>query len=1159
MGENLLTVLNQGNKVKQLLTNHQNYQTGKIIGLEASGKHLLLGTFFKQVSESLLIVTSNSVKADEMYEDLVRLLTPEQVLLFPKLEILPHEALEIEATIKRERLEVLEKIFNPQAQVIITSVQALLALVIPPDVYRHQLMAIRLGQELDTAQFTSRLVTMGYERVGQVQNKGEFSVRGGIIDFYPYTVSQPVRIELFGEQIDSLRYFEVSSQRSVSQLKKVLVGPATEFILPTDLEEGQDKIKKDLEQTAAELAPEEATELREKVNHDLERIEEGITFPGLRQYISYFYQPATLLDYFQGTIVVDNWKSTKQRAIKFLTDFQKQFNNLLNKGKVLSDYQNYYQDFNQVLYDNQFKKLYLSPTNRQLEETTSQFVVEFSERELESYQGQLPMFVEQLTEYFKQDYRIVIGLSNLSKAERLQKRLREDDLPAVVVEDITEQIKPANIVVTATNLKKGFSFPREKFIFYTETELFKQVNRQRRRSKNFDQGTKISSFTDLEEGDYVVHEHHGIGRYLGIKTVEVQDKSKDYLLLEYAGNDKLYVPTNQVDLIQKYVGMKEEAPNLHKLDSDKWAKAKARVKESVEEMAEELLELYAKREMKEGYAFSEDTDWQQQFEAAFPYQETEDQLQAIEEVKADMESPQPMDRLLCGDVGYGKTEVAIRAMFKAVMEGKQAAFLVPTTILAQQHWNNLLDRFSDFPVNIEMVSRFRSPQEQKEIIAGLEAGSIDIVVGTHRLLSKDIKFKDLGLVVVDEEQRFGVAQKESLKQFKENVDVLTLTATPIPRTLHMSLVGIRDISLIETPPKNRYPIRTYVGEYNDDLVEEAIVRELNRNGQVYFVHNRVKDIKEVAAKIKNILPEADIAVAHGQMRETKLEKLMLDFWDGNYDILVCTTIIENGMDISSVNTIIINQADKLGLAQLYQLRGRVGRSNRIAYAYLLYDEGKFLSEVAEKRLKAIKEFTSLGSGFKIAMRDLELRGAGNILGPEQHGHIETVGFSLYCKLLDKAINRLQNEGEEEQKLKLDLDIDAYLPGDYISDSKQKIEIYRRIKSVTSQAEYDQLQTELQDRFGSLPFPVKKLLQIAKLRVKAQEAPVVEIKEQKTKIALQLEADASLAGKDVLALGQHFSQVKFVADQPPRLEVTAGELTDEKKIDLLLKIIDFLIE
>ncbi|WP_408955223.1 transcription-repair coupling factor [Natroniella sp. ANB-PHB2] len=1162
MKETLLTALNQSSKFKELIRNYQAGEEGQIIGIDESSQNFLLTNLKSNLTDDLLIITSNFKKADLVYEDLVRLLSEEEVLLFPHYQIFPHESLEVEQNIKRERLQVLKSLVSDKEVIIIAPIQALLERIIAPQVYQRYRVDLKLGAEIEFDQLKNKLVQMGYQSVGKVEQQGDFSVRGGILDIYPLTYKNPIRVDLFGQQIESIRQFDLVSQSSEQELNEVEIGPATEFILPQkELDLGCEKIKSDLKITLKKLDSKASAEIKEKVTNDLERINEGIKFPEVRQYLSCFYQQASLLDYFTGVVTLLNPLQIKEAGIDFLKEVNQTYITMFEQGSLLLSYQNLFIDFNQFVYEIKQQKLYFSPTKKNIDYVETDFELEISSRRIQSFQGKLELLISQLAKQLKDGYKIVIGLANLKKAKRLKQRLIEDDLPAIVVEEVNEELKLGNIILTTCNLKHGFLFSEAKFALYTENELFKEQKRKRKRAKAFNQGVEISSFTELNQGDYVVHENHGVGRYLGIKILEVQGKNKDYLLLSYAGDDRLYVPTDQVDLIQKYIGMDDKEPKLHKLDGDNWKKAKARVKKSVAEMAEELLELYAQRELKQGYAFSEDTVWQQEFEAKFPYQETPDQLTAIEKVKQDMESNQPMDRLLCGDVGYGKTEVAIRAIFKAVIDGKQAGFLVPTTILAQQHWNNLQERFEDYPIEVAMLSRFRTAKEQQKIIEGLKVGTIDVVIGTHRLLSNDVKFKDLGLVVVDEEQRFGVSQKERLKQLKKSIDVLTMTATPIPRTLHMSLVGVRDISLIETPPENRYPIRTYVREYDQNLIKTALDRELNRGGQVYFVHNRIKDIKKMAVKIKGLVPEAEVVVAHGQMSEMKLERLMIDFLESKFDVLVCTTIIETGLDISNVNTIIINRADKMGLSQLYQLRGRVGRSNQLAYAYLLYEQDQILSEIAEKRLKAIKDFTKLGSGFKIAMRDLEIRGAGNILGPEQHGHIEAIGFSLYCKLLDTAITELQTEGEEkeeEKEIELELKVDAYLPEDYIPGSNQKIEIYKKIDALETYKEYNKLTAELEDRFGQLAQEVIILLELAKIKIIGNKLMVTEIKERAQLVTFKFFEHHPLKGRELLELSQEFAGLKFINGKQPKIEVKVVGLTDQQKVELIINILEFLL-
>ncbi|WP_027339793.1 transcription-repair coupling factor [Halonatronum saccharophilum] len=1159
MGNSLLNIL-KGNKVfEKTLDSYDNGIEGEVVGLDDSSQNLFLANLDNSIDDRMLIVTPTLELGESIFEDLVRLLGEERVLLFPKLDILPHEELEIEQLIKVERLKVLDSLTKGEGKVIIAPIGSLLEVVIPSDLYKDLSLDLTIEDEIILDQLSYKLVSMGYSRVQRVEDRGEYSIRGGVVDIYPPILDEPVRIEFFGDEIESIRSFDVATQVSSKELEDVSIDLAREFIITSKMRDDIIKsIKSALKEEITSLPKDKAKKLKEKVAYDLERLEEGVYFPGVRKYLNYAYGESTLADYFNGVVIFINPFKVKEEGVNFLKQINGVYLDLVDEGKVLSNYKKLFLDFYDLFYKIQDYKLYLSPLKREVDYINKGFSFDIKARKVEVFRGSLDRLIDSIKGYVGQKYKIVIGMSTLSKARRLEERL-EEEFPVSFIEKIEDQIKLGNIVITIANLNNGVLFSDDKFILYTESEIFKVAKRKRRRAKAFKEGAKISSFTELDVGDYVVHENHGIGKYLGIKKLKIQGKSKDYLLLLYAKDDKLYIPTDQVDLIQKYVGLQDKKPKLHKLNSDSWNRAKARVKESVEEMAEELLELYAKRELKRGHSFSEDTIWQNEFEESFPFEETPDQIKAITEVKEDMESNQPMDRLICGDVGYGKTEVGIRAIFKAIMDGKQAAFLVPTTILAQQHWSNFVDRFSDYPIRVEVLSRFKSAKEQKEIIKGLKRGSVDLIIGTHRLLSSDIKFKDLGLVVVDEEQRFGVKQKERLKRLRESVDILTLTATPIPRTLHMSLVGVRDISLIETPPENRYPIRTYVGEYEEHLIKDAINREINRGGQIYFVHNRVRDIKEIAAKINTLVPKARVGVAHGQMSEVKLEDLMMKFLAGEYDVLVCTTIIETGMDISNVNTIIINRADRFGLAQLYQLRGRVGRSSRLAYAYLLYKKDQVLSEIAEKRLKAIKEFTSLGSGFKIAMRDLEIRGAGNILGPQQHGHIEAIGFSLYCKLLEGAVNSLKKgEVKEEEEISLDLKVDAYIPDDYIGDSKEKIDIYKKIDGIRDIEDYEEIKDELRDRFGDLREEIIILLQLALIKVKGKELGLLQIKELGQSLEMLFSSEHRLSGENLINLSNRFSNLKFTASKELVIKVSSEGLSDLRKLNLLIDIFDFLL-
>lgn len=763
--------------------------------------------------------------------------------------------------------------------------------------------------------------------------------------------------------------------------------------------------------------------------------------------------------------------------------------------------------YEELFQQNPLDVIYLSLFMRQTPGIQPQNIVQILCRGMQQFHGQMHALKTEWERWIKGRYRVIFTAGTEERAERLIRVLA--DYGMEVTKDTSENPPvPGHPVVRIGTLLGGFEMSATRLAVITEGEVFTQRRRRARRIAKMDYAEKIKDYQDLKPGDYVVHVNHGIGRYAGIETLEVDGRHKDYLLIQYAGNDKLYVPVEQIEQVQKYIGSEEKKPKVYSLGGSEWSKVKNRVRSSVQDIAAELIQLYAKRQAAKGYAFSKDTPFQREFDAMFPYEETPDQLRSIEEIKRDMERDRPMDRLLCGDVGYGKTEVAIRAAFKAVMDGKQVAVLVPTTILAQQHYETFRERFADFPVEIRVLSRFRTRKEQRETIKGLKDHTVDIVIGTHRLLSKDVQFRDLGLLIIDEEQRFGVKHKEKIKQMKHNVDVLTLTATPIPRTLHMAMIGVRDLSVIETPPENRFPVQTYVLEYSAALVREAIERELARGGQVYFLYNQVHNIDQMADQVRQLVPEARVAVAHGQMPETELEKVMLDFLDGEYDVLVSTTIIETGVDIPNVNTLIIYDADKMGLSQLYQLRGRVGRSNRIAYAYFTYQRDKVLSEAAEKRLQAIKEFTELGSGFKIAMRDLAIRGAGNLLGAEQHGHIASVGFELYSQMLKEAIEELQGKEEKEKSVEpeIELKVDAYLPAEYIRDEKQKIEIYKKIRSVRTLEEARDLEEEIEDRFGDLPEPVINLLRVARIRAYAVQYGIEQVVQEKGEIVIRFSPD-----------------------------------------------------
>ncbi|MFW5979525.1 MAG: transcription-repair coupling factor, partial [Halanaerobium sp.] len=1036
---------------------------------------------------------------------------------------------------------------DQKTKIILTTPAAVFKKLPPKDIYQQKSVNLKMGSEINIEQLRQQLFALGYKREEMVEAPGQYSIRGGIIDVFTLLDEQPFRIELFGDEVDSIRKIDLTAQRSKKEVAQITIPPFANLVIDEEVvARAYPRLEAAYSEAVTKLTEnnyqEEAAYLREKAKKMLEDLKEKHRFPGFEQFLPFYYdQTASFFDYLEESIIF----AVRPNKIEQLThdhyqEITETCTRLLEQGMVFPEYINNF--ITETEFEKEITKNRVVDINSEFENSqVAENEIHFNTSSLEPFHGQLELFSEKITELLQQKYRIAITLNSASKKRRVKMFLEEKNL---VVGDSFEQ---GRIVIFSDSLAEGFIFDDIKLAVFSDREVFGNEQKRKRKIGDFEDGVEISSINDLKAGDFVVHENHGIGKYLGVKTLEIQGQHKDYLVLKYAGEDKLYVPTEKIQLVQKYIGSDAGNPKLYKLGSSDWKKVKEKVQKSVEEMAVGLLELYAERETLRGYQFSEDDVWQQEFEESFPYEETPDQKEAIEEVKDDMESKKPMDRLLCGDVGYGKTEVAIRAAFKAALDSKQTAVLVPTTILAQQHYNTFAERIEEFPVNIGMLSRFSTGAEQRKTLKKLIKGEIDILIGTHRLLSKDVIFDDLGLLIIDEEQRFGVTHKEKLKDLKRNVDVLTLTATPIPRTLHMALVGVRDMSLIETPPENRYPIRTFIKEYNKELIASAIRRELAREGQIYFVHNRVKDIEKTAGKLQKLMPEAKIAVAHGQMNEKRLEKIMYDFYHHKFDILVCTTIIETGLDIPNVNTIIINHADKMGLSQLYQLRGRVGRTNRIAYAYLLYERDRILPEVAEKRLEAIKEFSSLGSGFKIAMRDLEIRGAGNLLGPEQSGHIAAVGFSLYTKLLEGTIEELKGKSDQEKiEVEIDLNLDAYIPDAYIKYEARKIEIYKKIKAIEDEADALDTIDELIDRFGEPPVELMRLINTARLKYLASGLKIDLIKEDSGRIKCQfVNAEVVDGSKLVQFSKQYRRKIKIKSAKKPLLLI---KIDDPENID-----------
>ncbi|HEX2954093.1 MAG TPA: transcription-repair coupling factor, partial [Bacillota bacterium] len=934
----------------------------------------------------------------------------------------------------------------------------------------------------------------------------------------------------FGDEIDSIRRFDPQTQRSRNKEQRVTVYPAREGLWSMgDLAKAKPGIDKLLHAQAERLKKQgldkEAHQLEEKLTELLERLSLGTAFPGADRFLPLIHAKlVNFLDYIPGAFVFLDEPARGEELIRHQgLEYAKMVSGFLERGVVLPEEGEILEDAEKLITNiHRRSSLHFSTLARPVKSGVPHRSLTLPFRPLAGFAGQSQKIIEHLKRYHLGGLVIGIYLHGAERREHLRKNL--------VDAGITVQMGPnpegkdyrtGVVYILEGSLESGFEYPPTHTLLYTEAEIFGQA-RKIRKVRSASEGVKLSSFSDLKVGDYVVHVGHGIGRYLGMKTMEIAGARRDYLEVEYAGDDRLFIPADQVQLIQKYVGMDDDPPKIHRLGGGDWQRVKNRVKESIQEMAEGLLALYADRESVPGHAFAKDTVWQQEFEEAFTYDETPDQLRAVTEIKKDMESPQPMDRLLCGDVGYGKTEVAMRAAFKAVMDSKQVAVLVPTTILAQQHYQTFSQRFSGYPIRIEMISRFQTPRETEVILERLAKGEVDILIGTHRLFSKSVAFKSLGLLIVDEEQRFGVAHKERLKEISKNVDVLTLTATPIPRTLHMSLVGIRDMSVIETPPEDRFPVRTYVMEFNEEVIREALRREIDRGGQVYFVYNRVESIDRMAAYLQMLVPEATTLVAHGQMNEELLEGVMFDFYQGEADILVCTTIVESGLDVPNANTLIVYDADRFGLSQLYQLRGRVGRSNRVAHAYFTYRKDKAIGEVAEKRLAAIRDFTDLGSGFKIAMRDLEIRGAGNLLGPEQHGHIAAIGFELYCRLLEEAIRERKGDRKPETpEPTIELPVDALLPTDYVSDPRQRVEMYKKIAAAEDEEEIDGIEEEILDRYGDLPEVVRNLVGVAKIKILAKKAGVSSIGPERQELVARMFPGLTLDSEKVLPLLQKY--------------------------------------
>ena len=1115
----------------------------QLIGcMDTQESHMIYGT--GRDKRIRLVITHNEVRAKELVEDLK--LYDHDVMYYPAKDFIFYSADVHGQAIVKERLKVIKRLLEKEPLTVVTTLDGGMDYCLPFERYQENRIHVAEEEILDLEEFKKNLVAIGYENTGQVQKEGEFSVRGGIIDVFPLTEECPYRIELWGDEVDGIRRIDVESQRSVETVSEIEIYPATEIFLEEDrILEGMHRMEEEMQTCVRrfeeEGKKEEASRLRQSVANFRETYEVYHGLVNLESYVSYFTKNvSSFFDYFKGEdvcVYLDEPARCIEKGEAVEYEFRESMVSRLEKGYILPGQMEVLFSLPVLLKKlSELPLLLMTALDMKVKEFNVRHKYNFQIQAAPSYNNNFSLLAKDILRLKKNGYRVLVLSASGTRAERLCQDLQDYEIPAFYSRDLSHELLPGEVMIGKGTLRKGFEYPNLRFVVMTEGDIFGGVKKKRKKRVKRYEGAAIHSFNDLKIGDYVVHENHGLGIYEGIEKIEVDHITKDYLKVAYAGGSNLYIPATSLEVLQKYAGSDAaKVPKLNKLNSPQWKKTKTRVKGAVKEIAQELVDLYAKRQAKQGHAFEKDTVWQREFEEVFPYEETEDQLHAIEDTKKDMESIKAMDRLICGDVGYGKTEIAIRAAFKAVMDGKQVAVLVPTTILAGQHYNTFVQRMRDYSVEVGMLSRLRTPKENRETVEKLRKGAIDIVIGTHRLLAKDVVYKDLGLLIVDEEQRFGVTHKEKLKQLKNDIDVLTLTATPIPRTLHMSLVGIRDMSVLEEPPVDRMPIQTFVMEKNDEIVREAILRELGRGGQVYYVYNRVANMDIIAGEVQKLVPEAIVAYAHGQMNERELERTMFAFVNGEIDVLVSTTIVETGLDIPNVNTIIIDEADKLGLSQLYQLRGRVGRSNRTAYAFLMYKRDKMLKEVAEKRLAAIKEFTELGSGFKISMRDLEIRGAGNLLGARQHGHMEAVGYDLYCKMLNEAVKRLKGEKVENDEFEtnIDLKMDAFIPADYIPNEFQKLDVYKRIAEIETEPERDDMVDELIDRFGEPPQSVCNLLEIALLKAKAHDAYITAIVEKANQIRITMFPQAKVATAkipDLLAVYQ--GKLRFVPETTP---------------------------
>ena len=1110
-----------------------------ISGLTSVGMTEIISAINTYNKKPILLVTYNEIQAKKILNNL-KTFNQEKVEFFPKKEIVTYDYIAESKDLPYERINTLNKINEKKNIIIVTTIEALMQKLPSKKVLFKDILEFKVGDICNLEDIKTKLVNLGYSRYDLIEGKGQFSVRGGIIDI-SLDEKTGVRIELWGDEVDSIRNFSISSQRSISTLEKVKIYPAHEYVLEDKVE----NICKKIRQKLAEGKQEEIIE------EDIEQIKAGNYISKIDKYFDEFYEKQeTLIDYLNDNylIFLDEINKIEQRQINIMQDIENLSKNLIEKEKIIPEAIKETSEIDFDILENKNEIIYLEKQDAVTKKQAQRYHFEY--REINYYKSEIENLFEDIKNWNKDKKSIYVMVDTKEKAKKLKEIFEKEDILCKIEEKLDKTIIVKNsesvITISIGKITEGFENFEINQIVVSADDLIEGGKKKKTfANKAFKEGEKVV-FADLKPGDYVVHKNYGIGIFVGVNTITADGTTKDYIKLKYKNDDILYIPTNQLDFIRKYIGGDSINPPINSIGSKDWAKTKEKVKKNLRAVARELIELYAKREKAKGFAFSPDTPWQQQFEDQFPYQETDDQLRCIEEVKKDMENQRPMDRLLCGDVGYGKTEVAIRAAFKAVMDHKQVAYLVPTTVLAQQQYEEFRDRMKDFPIKVDILNRFKSTKYQNEVVKKLKLGDVDIVIGTHRLLSQDVEFKDIGLLIIDEEHRFGVKAKEKIKQYKSNIDVLTMTATPIPRTMHMSIVGIRDMSVIYEPPHNRKPVQTYVLEYDQEVVKEAITKELERNGQVFYIYNRVDTIQKKADEISRLIPEATVSYAHGQMTGNQIEEIMQDFIDKKSNVLVCTTILESGIDIPNANTIIVENADRMGLAALYQIRGRVGRSDRQAYAYITYRKDKMLSEEADKRLKAIKEFTEFGSGFKIAMRDLEIRGAGSLLGEIQSGHLEQVGYDTYCSLLDEVVKEMQGvEVEPELDIQIDLNVTSYIPDEYIPDSAQKIEIYQNIALCKNEEDIQNSIDEIIDRFGNMPSELENLLDIARIKYLAKAQYISKIASKKTAVVFTFEQ--SKFNVDITKLiNVYKNKLKFSPGVKPMITLEIGT-TNERQI------------